>query len=320
MTRPTILLGESRFADGARAVLKQAGDVVDFGDRESFAARLPEADAIVVGLEVRLVGEVLERAGRLRVIASRTSQLRHIDLAETARRGITVLSIDPQAPVMRETTSTAELTMALLLSLVRNVPWAFDAVKDGRWERFGYGGRELRGKTLGILGFGRLGTMVCGYAQAFGMRVLAHDREEKHDEIAARGADPVPLDRLLEESDVFSVHCTWSEETRGLIGAEQLRLLRPGTVLVNTARGEIVDEPALLDALESRRLAGAAIDTLANEDPDGGHLAGNPLVEYARTHENLIIVPHLGGATVEATERTQCYISEKLVAWLESNA
>jgi D-3-phosphoglycerate dehydrogenase len=318
VSRATILLGETRFAESARAVLETAGEVLDFDSREAFAARLPMADAVVVGLEVHLGDELLARARCLRVIASRTSQLRHIDLDETARRGIEVLSIEPQAPVMQETTSTAEVTIALLLSLVRNIPWAFESVKAGRWERFRYGGRELRGKVIGIVGFGRLGRMVAEYSRAFGMNVLAHDRAEKRAAIEALGAEPVRLERLLSASDVVSIHCTWSEETRGLIGRAELELMRPGSVLLNTARGEIVDESALLDALESGRLSGAAIDTLAGEQPDGSHVADNPLVEYARTHEKLIILPHLGGATVEATERTQLYISEKLVEWLES--
>src|SRR5205085_1845106 len=179
----------------------------------AFAARLPEADAVVVGLEVRLRGDLLARANGLRVIASRTSQLRHIDLDETRRRGIAVLSIEPDAPVMQETSSTAELAIGLLLALVRNIPWAFDSAKAERWERFRYGGTELRGKTIGIVGFGRLGRMVAGYAHALGMRVLASDRPEKRAEIEAHGADPVELERLLRESDVVSLHCTWSEET-----------------------------------------------------------------------------------------------------------
>jgi D-3-phosphoglycerate dehydrogenase / 2-oxoglutarate reductase len=317
--RPTILVGESPLADSASGVLLQAGDVIEFEGRDAFVERLPEADAVVVGLEVLLTAELIARAERLRVIASRTSQLRHVDLDETARRGIAVLSIDSRAPVMRETTSTAEATIGLLLSLVRNIPWAFESVKRGSWERFRYGGREVRGKTLGIVGFGRLGTMVSGYAQALGMAVLALDRDEKQAEILAQGATPASLDELLAQSDVVSIHCTWSEETRGLIGAAQLASMRPGSLLLNTARGEIVDEDALLGALQSGHLGGAAIDTLAGEEPDGAHIVDNPLVEYARTHENLIILPHLGGATAEATERTQRYISEQLVEWLERN-
>lgn len=319
MTPPLILIGEAGFAEPAVAILERVGRVEDFAGRDAFVERLPEADAVVVALEVHLGPELLARAERLRVIATRTSQLRHLDVDGARRRGIPVLSIDAEAPALQETSSTAEEAFALLLSLVRNVPWAFAALKEGRWERRRYGGHELRGKTIGLVGFGRLGRMVARYAAAFEMQVLACDPHVDDGEIAEGGAVPRALDDLLRESDVVSLHCTWSNETRGLIGERELGLLRPGAFLINTARGEITDEHALLRALEDGRLAGAAVDTLAGEDPTGAHLAGNPLVEYARGNENLILLPHLGGATREATERTQIYISEKLADWLEAN-
>jgi D-3-phosphoglycerate dehydrogenase len=318
-SRPTILLGESRFGQVARATLERAGVVLEFENPAAFVARLPEADAVVIGLEVHLQAETLARADCLRVIATRTTGLTHIDLDEAARRGITILPLDPSAPALRETTSTAELAFALLLALVRNIPWAFDSVKDERWERHGRGGRELKDKTLGIVGFGRLGRMVAGYGAAFGMRILAYDRPVKRGEIEAQGAEAVSLERLLRESDAVSIHVTSSQETRNMIGAPELGLVRPTAVLVNTARGEVVDEGALLAALEDGRIAGAAIDTLAGEREDGSHLHGNPLVEYARTHENLLLLPHLGGTSVEATERTQVHIAEQLVSWLAAH-
>lgn len=317
--RPTILLGESRFSTAARAALERSGDVVGFDGVEAFTERLPDATAVLVALEVHLDAGLLARAEQLRVIATRTSQLRHLDVAEAKRRGIALLSIEPDAPALRETPSTAEAAFALLLALVRNIPWAFEAVREERWERFRYGGHELAGKTLGVVGFGRLGRLVTGYARAFGMQVLAHDPYVDAAEMARREATPVALDELLRASDVVSLHCTWSDETSGLIGARELALMRDDAVLVNTARGEVTDEGALLAALESGRLAGAAVDTLAGERPDGSHLRGNHLVEYARVHENLIVVPHLGGATIEATERTQLHIAQRLAAWLEAN-
>jgi D-3-phosphoglycerate dehydrogenase / 2-oxoglutarate reductase len=305
---PTILLAESRFSEAARAELERVGEVVPF---ERFEEELPQADAIVAGLELELDGAVLARAPRLRVIATRTSQLRHIDLEEAKRRGIEVLFIEPADPLLHATSSTAEETFALVLALVRNLPWAFDSLKAGRWERARYGGHELAGKTIGLVGYGRLGRMVAGYARSFEMDVLAHD---PHVEVT--DAEAVPLEDLLRRADVVSIHCTFDEETRGLIGERELALLRPSAVLVNTARGEIVDEAALLRALEDGRLAGAALDTLAGERPDGSHLRDNPLVRYAREHENLIVLPHLGGATLEATERTQLHIAKRLAAFL----
>ena len=291
----------------------------EFGSRDSFFARLPQATAVVTGLEVELRATDLERAERLRVIATRTSQLRHIDVEEATRREIAILSIDPADPLLQETTSTAEEAFALLLALLRNIPAAFDSVKAGRWERSRYGGVELRGKTLGIVGFGRLGKMVAGYAQAFGMHVVAYDPQRPAGELRARSVEPATLEELLRRADAVTIHCPYSPETVGLLGAEQLGLMKPSAVLVNTARGEIVDEGALLRALAGRRIAGAAIDTLACERADGSHLHGNPLVAYARENDGLIIVPHLGGATAEATARTQRYISERLVEWLRVN-
>ena len=305
---PTILVAESSFSEAARAELERVGEVVPF---ERFEEELPRADAIVAGLELELDGQILGRAPQLRVIATRTSQLRHIDLDEAKRRGIEVLFIEPDDPLLRETSSTAEETFALVLALVRNVPWAFDSVKEGRWERARYGAHELTGKTIGLVGYGRLGKMVAGYARAFGMDVLATD---PYVEVA--DAEAVSLDDLLRRADVVSIHCTFDEETRGLIGAAELALVRPSAVLVNTARGEIVDEAALLAALSESRLAGAALDTLAGERPDGSHLRDNPLVRYAREHENLIVLPHLGGATIEATERTQLHMAKRLSAFL----
>lgn len=311
-----VLVAESRFSPAAEAALAEAGEVALCPDASSFAARIAEADAVLVALEIPLTRELLDRARRLRVIATRTSQLRHLDVAEAERRGIAVLSIEPDAPALRETNSTAEEAMALLLALVRNIPWAFAALQAGHWERARYGGNELAGKTIGLVGYGRLGRKMAGYSRAFGMRVLATD---PYVEVGG-DAEPRDLDGLLRESDVVSLHCTWSDETRGLIGERELALLKPGAVLVNTARGEITDEAALLAALVSGRLAGAAIDTLAGEHPDGSHLIDNPLVEYARTHENLIVLPHLGGATAEATERTQLYIATRLRDWLLEHA
>jgi len=319
MSRPTILLGEQQFARAARDLLATIGDVVPFEGTGPFLERLPEADAVVVGLELRLTADVLAGAKRLRVIATRTSQLRHLDVGEAERRGIDVLFVEPDAPALQDTSSTAEEAIALLLALVRNVPWAFDAVREERWERMRYGGTELRGKTLGIVGFGRLGRMVAGYASSFGMHVLATDPYVGDDDMRTHGVEPASLEDILVRSDAVSLHCTWSDETAGLIGTDELALMQPHAVLVNTARGEITDETALLRALESGAIAGAAVDTLAGEAPDGSHLRGNPLVAYARTHENLIVLPHLGGATREATERTQRYICEKLVRWLEAN-
>jgi D-3-phosphoglycerate dehydrogenase len=303
-----ILIAERHFSPVARAELEQVGEVIPF---ERFDEELPSADAMLVGLEIEVDRSVLDRAPKLGAIATRTSQLRHIDVGEARRRGIEVLSIESDEPVLQETTSTGEETFALVLALLRHVPWAFDSIKGERWERARYMGRELAGRTIGLVGYGRLGQMVAGYARAFHMQVLANDPY-----VDIGDAEAVSLEELLRRADVVSIHCTFNDETRGLIGGDELALMKSSAVLVNTARGEIVDEAALLAALESGQIAGAAVDTLSGERPDGAHLQDNPLVRYAREHENLIILPHLGGSTVEATERTQIHMSRRLAKYL----
>jgi D-3-phosphoglycerate dehydrogenase / 2-oxoglutarate reductase len=316
--RPRILLAEPEFSEAARRILSACGEVVDYGSDEEFRRHLPDAEALVVGLDVAVRTSLLEQAPRLRVIASRTSQLLHVDVDEARRRGIEILSNEPAAPALRQTSSTAELAIALVLALARNLPWAFESLKQGRWERRRFGGSELQGKTLGLVGFGRLGRRVATYAAALGMDVVVSDPRLTGAEARRLGVESAPLEELLRRADVVSLHASYTPGSPPLLGERQLRALRPSALLVNTARGELVDEEALLDALAHGRLAAAAVDTLRGEEPDGSHLAGNPLVRYAATHDNLLIVPHLGGATAEATERTQIYISERLVEYLRS--
>ena len=268
---------------------------------------------IVTGLEEKILLPVIRSARRLRLIGSRTTQLRYIDLDECRRRGIKVVNIKTGSLVLKNTPSTAEETMALILALSRNIPWAFDALKRGKWERRKYGGTEMKGKTLGLIGFGRLGKLVAGYARAFGVRVCAYDPFVSAVDMRRHGVRKTTLAELLKKSDIVSVHATYDDSTFGMLTHAHFRLMRPHALFINTARGEITDEKALLLALKSRWIRGAAVDTLAGEKPDGSHLSGNPLVAYARVNENLIILPHLGGATKEATEKTQNYISVLVV-------
>lgn len=317
MAKPTILIAEKNFSPKAKKILASAGRVVDFGDRRRFLKNLGRADAVVAGLEVRFDRKTLSRAPRLKLIATRTTQMRHIDLAEAKRRGIAVINIKGNSAVLRKIPSTAEETMALVLALIRKIPWAFDSVKRGRWERRRYGGHELSGKTIGLIGFGRLGSYVSRYARAFGMKVIAYDPYIPAKKMARSGVKKFSPERLLKISDVVSLHCIYNDKTEGMLGRKHFRMMKPTAVFINTARGEITDEAALLEALRKKWISGAALDTLSGEDPRGKHLKNNPLVEYAKRRENLIIVPHLGGATAEATEKTMVYIAELARRWLQ---
>lgn len=316
----TILIAEKDFSTKAKNILKKVGRVIDFVSIESFISNLPLADIIITGLEVRFDRDLLNKTVNLKLIGSRTTQLRYIDLDECNKKGIVVINIKANSSVLKKTYSTAEETIALILALSRNISSAFDSIKNGEWDRKKYLGSELHGKTMGLIGFGRLGKMVSHYGVSFGMKVLAYDPFVDHKEIEKYGAYKTNLESVFKKSDVVSLHSIYNDSTFQMIGEKHFKMMKPSAIFINTARGEITDEKALLSALSNRVIFGAALDTLSNESPDGEHIKNNPLVDYAKKNSNLIIVPHLGGSTMEANERTQIYISnlvlKEIKKWL----
>ena len=248
----------------------------------------------------------IDRCPRLRVIASSTVSVPHVDVTYAELRGVRVCSLEGEREIVASITATAELAWGLLIALSRRIPWAHHAAVEGRWGGRPWGRRTprmLSAMSLGIVGLGRLGRLVAEYGAAFGMRVRYY---------SPRSVDPVyercsTLVDLARSVDVVSLHAKHTGETEGMIGREFLWAMRPGALLVNTARGELVDEGALLEALESGHLGGAALDVLAGEyEPDfQARLAEHPLVRYARTHDNLILTPHYAGATVDAWRRAE---------------
>lgn len=256
--------------------------------REALEAALPEAHALLVRSETRVTADVIRRARRLKVIARAGTGVDTIDVAAATRSGIAVLNA-PGA----NTVSTAEHTIALLLALVRHIPDAVASMRKGDWERKRFEGAELRGKTIGVIGLGRIGGQVAQLARAFAMRVLAHDPYVTGER--ARGAELVALETLLAESDVVTLHLALTDQTRHFLNAERVARMKRGAVLVNAARGELVDEAALLDALDRGQLAGAALDVFSTEPLPGDH----PL----RRHERVLVTPHLAASTAEAQER-----------------
>jgi D-3-phosphoglycerate dehydrogenase / 2-oxoglutarate reductase len=274
---------------------------------------VPDYEILVVRLGLKVDQPVLAAGQALRVVGTPTTGLDHINLQAAQERGVAVLSLKGERAFLDQVYATAEHTIALLLSLVRNIPAAFEAVKSYEWRRDLYRGRELSGKALGIVGCGRLGSMVARYAAAFGMRVLVYDPYQTQLPDGAVACST--LAELLAECDVLSIHVPLNPETEGMLAAEQLAQLRPGAILINTARGAVLDETALLHAMDSGRLAGAAVDVICNEHAVGQG-ADNPLIEYARTHDNLIITPHIGGATQESIEKADLFIANKIREYL----
>lgn len=296
-------------------VLASAGQVrYVSATSEALQAAMPDADAYYASLHVRLTGELMRLAPRLRVIATPSTGLDHIDLEVARERNIAVLSLKDDRELLDRITSTAELAWALLLACVRRLPEAIDASRRGEWARDRLRGHQLAGKTLGILGMGRLGTMVAEYGQAFRMRVIGYDIQP----VQMADVEQVSFDRLIRESDVVSIHIHLNDQTHGLIGREQLASMKPGAILINTSRGAIIDESALIDALRTGPLAAAGLDVIHGEWRDD--LDRHPLVCYAREHGNLVITPHVGGVTCEAQELAYAAAARKLVEYLAKHA
>jgi D-3-phosphoglycerate dehydrogenase len=297
----------------AMAVLQDLGKVDARPlNRAELLAVLPEYDVLIVRLGLQVDREVLQRGRRLKAVVSATTGLDHIDLNAARELGVEVLSLRGEVDFLRSIPATAEMTWALLLALVRRIPAASRSVLAGEWERDRFRGHDLSGKRLGILGLGRVGSMVARYGLVFNMRVAAFD---PHPQSWVEGVERLPaMDDLLARSQVLCVHVPLNEKTRSLIGAGELSRLPQGALLVNTSRGEVVDEAALVSALESGYLGGAALDVIAAERVGG--VESSPLAAYARTHDNLLITPHIGGATWESMAATEVFMARKLEAFL----
>ena len=275
--------------------------------------RIQEFDAYFASLQVQLNQQVLERATRLRAIVTASTGLDHIDLDWARQKNITVISLKNEIQFLDSITATAEMAWCLLLATVRRLPPAFAAAREGRWARDEFRGHQLAGKTLGVWGYGRLGRMVAEYGKAFRMRVLACDLRPV---VPRAGIEMVDLETLLQNSDVLSIHIHLTDANRKLVNPAAFAKMKQGAVLINTSRGAIIDEAALVAALDSGKLSGAGLDVIDGEwNP---HLQQHPLIQYSNTHDHLIISPHLGGVTVESQEQAFRHSVEQFKYYLEN--
>ena len=250
--------------------------------------------------------EKIDMAPALKVIASNTTGVPHIDVDYAVRRGIRVISLKNEASFLESITPTAEMTWALILGIVRKVPWSFQEVCSGEWERRNFGGRTMLSRmAIGIVGLGRLGKMVARTARSFGMKVLNYDPFVTMEGEGLHKS--VSLDDLVSQSDIVSVHIPMEPQNAALFDRARFARFRDGAYFINTSRGEIVNSEDLRMALVSGKLAGAAVDVLDGEFVPGfkHHVGDHPLVQYARTHDNLLITPHIGGSTVDAWRLTE---------------
>ncbi|MDT4936979.1 MAG: D-3-phosphoglycerate dehydrogenase / 2-oxoglutarate reductase [Pseudonocardiales bacterium] len=302
---PRVLVAEDIGASGI-ALLRDAGLDVEIGtawDRAELEARIAGFDAIVIRSATQVDADLLAKADRLRVVARAGVGVDNVDVEAATRRGVVVANA-PQSNVI----TAAEHTMALLLALARNVPQAHASLTAGKWERSRFSGVELNEKTLGVLGFGRIGQLVAHRAKGFGMRVIAYDpflAEERFRELGVdRAAGP---DEIYAVADFITVHLPKNKDTEGFLDAAAFAKMKDGVRVLNVARGPLVVDADLQAALDSGKVAGAALDVFRTEP-----VTDHPLFGYP----NVVVTPHLGASTAEATDRAGYQAAEQIVAAL----
>jgi len=271
-------------------------------DEAALTERIPTYDALIVRSNTRVSRPVITAAVRLRVIGRAGIGVDNIDVAAATERGIVVFNT-PDA----NATTTAELTLAHMLSLSRHLPQADHSVRQNEWHPGRYSGVELAGKTIGIIGFGTIGRLVARRCAGLKMRVLAYDPFVAPEIMEQSAAAPTELDALLANSDYVTLHCPLTDKTQHLINAKRLAAMKPGVRLINCARGGLVDEDALVDALKRGHIAGAALDVYEKEPP-----AGSPLLAL----DNVVLTPHLGASTEEAQQAVSLRIAQDVVKFL----
>ena len=270
---------------------------------------LNEFDCLLIRFNTIIDKKVLNKLQHLKYILCPTTGLDHIDVNSAEKRGIKIISLKGDVDFLKSITSTAELAFLLILSSVRKVNVAFDEVYNRNWNLNIQPGNELKNKTIGILGLGRLGNIVAKYAKCFDMNVYYFDIEEKTDIYYNRVNS---LEELIEVSDILSIHIPLNKKTKGLIGQNEFRIFNRCKYLINTSRGAIINSKSLIQYMDRTSDFHAALDVLEDEkNPE------NSLVEYSLKNKNLIITPHIGGNTKEAIENTDMHIINKFLKLID---
>ena len=267
---------------------------------ETLEEIVQEYDVLIVRGRTKVTRDIIERGKHLKVIARAGSGIDNIDLRAAEERGVAVLNTTEAAA-----DSVAELTIGLMIALARKIVLADSSMKNGRWLKKELKGQLLKGKKLGLIGLGNIGLRVAKIARTIGMKILITKRNPPSPELLrSLEAEFLPLDELLRQSDIVSIHIPLTEETRHMIGAEEISKMKDGAFLINTARGSIVNEDALLGALKSGKLGGAALDVYTVEPPENWELMKLP---------NVVCTPHIGAQTVEAQKKASIILAEKII-------
>jgi len=278
-------------------------------DKDALLRLMHETDGILdASMRIRITNEMVKHSPRLKVISCATTGSDHIERKEIDQRGIAVRTLREDPEFLKNLTPAAELSWTLLMACARRLTGAFEHTRQGKWVREDFPGVMLNGKRLGVIGCGRIGSWMARYARAFGMEAIGFDPY----------VDPLPTDirpatlkEIFKTSDFVSIHVHLSDETRGMVTRDLLEMAKPGLIFINTSRGGLVDEQALLDCLKSGILSGAGLDVLDGE-PD---ISSHPLIQYAKDHHNLIITPHCGGFSPDAVRLVCSHAAKKILSY-----
>ncbi len=301
-----ILVCDSIHEDGVK-MLKEAGFQVDLDTaitQEELIEKIPSYEAIVIRSRTKVRKEVLEAATNLKAVARAGVGLDNMNLVIAKERGVKVIN-SPEAP----SNAVAELIIGLIFSLARNIAEADGTMKQGKWEKKRLTGFELRGKTMGIIGLGRIGNLVAEKTRALGMKLLIYNRtrDRVRSMVETLGAELVNIEKIYTDSDIISIHLPATPETRHMVSSDQFEMMKPTAYIINAARGGLIDEAALKKALDEGKIAGAALDVYEEEPTKDTDLVGRP---------NIVCTPHIGAGSVEASIGNSTIVAEKLIKFL----
>ena len=306
-----ILITESEdFSHDAINELEKYFEVIkhNFNFEEELTDIITDFDVLFIRLRFKLTKEILKKASQLKYILTATTGLDHIDVDYFESIGGKIISLRGETDFLGTIPSTAEHTWALLMTLLKKIPFAYDDVKKGNWNRDDFKGNNLKGKNFGILGLGRVGKHVANFAEVFQMNVGYYDTYL----VESKFKNFKSPNELFAWADIISIHIPYNSQNHNFVDALLLQSCSPNSILINTSRGDVWDENVIADLLEKKKIKGIATDVLQNEF-DKETIVVNPLIKLAKEHANLIITPHIAGASYESMEMTENYIVEKFI-------
>ena len=313
-------LEPEHFSRDAIKELKKYGNYYEAKSKSSNLDEkiLSESQILITRLNRKIDLKILKKTPRLKFIVTATTGLNHLDIKEISKRNISIISLKGETRFLKGVFSTAELNFGLIIELARKIKYASKNVSSGKWDRDFYRGFELQGKKIGIIGFGRIGKILSKYCLSFGMEVLVNDIKRNLD-IRNKRIKKVSLNKLLNYSDIISLNINYDERFINFIDKRKFELMSKKPFFINTSRGELVNEIDLLEALTEKKIKGAAIDVLADENIQLKNLNDHPLIKYSKINENSIITPHIGGSTFESLKKTEDFVVNKLLKKLKKD-